>query len=128
MLREWQRGKVGEEGGWTYHAKGLWITLPKATEGENGFGQQRDTSAVGPSISVIGSSNYTLRSNSLDTEVGAVIVTSDPGLQGRLRREEQNLLKYSSEAGEKELYAPDRRVGIGVRIAMWIVGVVGGAL
>ncbi|MCJ1306904.1 CDP-diacylglycerol--glycerol-3-phosphate 3-phosphatidyltransferase [Agyrium rufum] len=138
VLKEWKRGKVSEQEGWTYHAKGLWITLPK-DEYNTSASPQTTTShketpsvplalsgaAAGPSITVIGSSNYTLRSNTLDTEVGAVIVTSNEGLQRRLKAEEENLLRY---AQDEELWKKDRRVGPVVRIALWIVGLVGGAL
>lgn len=113
VLKEWRRGIVGEPGGWTYHAKGLWVSL------DNG---------AGPGISVVGSSNYTKRSYSLDLEAGAVIVTSDEGLKGRLRDEKDALQEYARKVGMDEFVKVDRRVGIHVRIAMWIVRVVGGAL
>ena len=117
QLREWRHGTVGQSGGWTYHAKGLWITYG---------GQQSEKE--GPSITVIGSSNYTTRSNSLDTEVGAVLVTSNSGLRKRLRQEEEHLLKHSTEVGESELSTPERKVGLKTRIAMLIVRLVGGSL
>jgi len=44
QLKEWRRGTVGQPGGWTYHAKGLWITLPNEEH---------------PSLTFVGSSNYT---------------------------------------------------------------------
>ena len=114
-LREWRKGTVGEPGGWTYHAKGLWIAL----NGEKN-----------PSISVVGSSNYTKRSYSLDLEVGSVIVTRDEGLMKALGEEKDALGSFENT---KVMTADDfarseRRVGITVRIAMWIVGKVGGAL
>ena len=118
-LREWRRGTVGEADGWTYHAKGLWITLGGASGGD-GDG--------GPSVTVVGSSNYTTRSNSLDTEVGAVLVTREAGLRGRLRAEEEYLLRYSEEVGEGDLRGGERRVGLKTRVAMWIVKLVGGSL
>jgi CDP-diacylglycerol--glycerol-3-phosphate 3-phosphatidyltransferase len=30
-LREWKKGMVGQDGGWTYHAKGLWVTFPSSS-------------------------------------------------------------------------------------------------
>jgi CDP-diacylglycerol--glycerol-3-phosphate 3-phosphatidyltransferase len=113
VLKEWRQGTVGEKEGWTYHAKGLWVSL-------NGDSQ--------PSISVVGSSNYTKRSYGLDLEVGTVIVTSDEGLKRRLREERDGLQKYASRVGMDEFIKTERRVGIRVRIAMWIVGLLGGAL
>jgi CDP-diacylglycerol--glycerol-3-phosphate 3-phosphatidyltransferase len=113
VLKEWRRGTVGVGEGWTYHAKGLWVSLG----GEEGA-----------SVSVVGSSNYTKRSYSLDLEVGAVIVTTDEGLKARLGEERDNLGEFTQEVGMDEFIRVERRVGIRVRVAMWIVGLVGGAL
>lgn len=81
-----------------------------------------------PSVSVVGSSNYTKRSYSLDLEVGAAIVTTDEGLKRRLREERDGLQEYARVVGMDEFIKTERRVGIRVRIALWIVGLVGGAL
>jgi CDP-diacylglycerol--glycerol-3-phosphate 3-phosphatidyltransferase len=79
-LKEWKRGVVGEPEGWTYHAKGLWVCLKGEAE---------------PSITIVGSSNYTKRSYSLDLEVGTAIVTSDENLKQRLREEKDGLQDYA---------------------------------
>jgi CDP-diacylglycerol--glycerol-3-phosphate 3-phosphatidyltransferase len=113
VLKEWKRGTVGEPGGWTYHAKGLWVSVNGEAE---------------PSISIVGSSNYTKRSYSLDLEAGTLIVTSDEGLKARLREERDGLQEYARRVGMDEFVKTERRVGIHVRIALWIVGLVGGAL
>ncbi|KAK6584425.1 hypothetical protein PZA11_002649 [Diplocarpon coronariae] len=113
VLKEWRNGTVGEKGGWTYHAKGLWVSL----NGEKN-----------PSITVVGSSNYTKRSYGLDLEVGTVIVTSDEGLKRRLGEERDGLGKFAGKMGMDDFISVERRVGIKVRIAMWIVRLVGGAL
>lgn len=115
-LKEWRRGTVGEKEGWTYHAKGLWISLPS------------EVSTPEPSITIVGSSNYTKRSYGLDLEVGTCIVTSDPGLKGRLREERDGLQEYAGDIGLDDFTKVERRVGIQVRVAMWIVKMVGGAL
>lgn len=114
-LKEWRRGTVGEPNGWTYHAKGLWVSLNEERE---------------PSISVVGSSNYTKRSYGLDLEVGVLIVTGDGGLKGRLGEERDGLgdERWAKEVGIDEFVRTERRVGWHVRVAMWIVKVVGGAL
>ncbi|CZS93801.1 probable phosphatidylglycerophosphate synthase PEL1 [Rhynchosporium agropyri] len=112
-LKEWRNGTVGEKDGWTYHAKGLWVSL---------------NDEKNPSISAVGSSNYTKRSYGLDLEVGTVIVTSDEGLKGRLGEERDNLGVYAERVGMKDFVKVERRVGIKVRVAMWIVKMVGGAL
>jgi CDP-diacylglycerol---glycerol-3-phosphate 3-phosphatidyltransferase len=122
-LKEWRRGIVGEPGGWTYHAKGLWVTLP----------QQRDAASElveepGPSVSLVGSSNYTKRSYSLDLEIGAMIVTDDEGLKKKLKEETEWLQRDAQVTTQDDLMKVDRRVGFKVRAAMWLVEKLGGAL
>jgi len=112
-LREWRKGTVNEPGGWTYHAKGLWITLPEEKN---------------PSISLIGSSNYTKRSYSLDLEANALIVTENEGLKERLGDEQRWLQENTSIVTRDDFAKTERRVGLKVRIAMMIVQLVGGAL
>ncbi|OAQ95749.1 hypothetical protein LLEC1_07239 [Akanthomyces lecanii] len=114
-LREWRSGTVGQPGGWTYHAKGLWVAMP-------------GDAAAGPSMSVIGSSNYTKRSYSHDLEVGALIVTRDAGLKSRLKGEQEWLQEHARTMTREDFSTNERRVGLKVRIAMWIVSLVGGAL
>jgi len=112
-VKEWRRGTVNTPGGWSYHAKGIWITLP---------GQKY------PSVSVVGSSNYTKRSYSLDLEANTVIVTSNPGLQKKLGEEEQWLQEHATKMTSDDYAKTERRVGLHVRLAMWLVTIVGGAL
>lgn len=134
QLREWRRGTVGEPDGWTYHAKGFWVTLP----GEGGQPDPSDRSSKasttdapapgGPSIAIIGSSNYTKRSYELDLEAGVMIVTRDADLRRRLGAEEARVGEWAKEVGMGEFERTERRVGLHVRVAMWIVKVLGGAL
>ena len=112
-LKEWRNGSVGEPGGWTYHAKGLWVTLP-------GGG--------GPSITLVGSSNYTKRSYSMDLEANALIVTRNEDLKKRLDEEQQSLQHHANPVTRDDFGKNDRRVSFQVRAAMWIVQLVGGAL
>ncbi|KAL4966807.1 CDP-diacylglycerol--glycerol-3-phosphate 3-phosphatidyltransferase [Aspergillus stella-maris] len=112
-LKEWRRGTVGEPGGWTYHAKGLWVTLPKEKN---------------PSLTFVGSSNYTKRSYGLDLEVGALVVTGDEGLKKRLGAETEWLQTDAKAIERDDLRKTERRVRWNVRLAMWIVEKVGGAL
>ncbi|KAL8409928.1 hypothetical protein RB594_008133 [Gaeumannomyces avenae] len=114
-LKEWRRGTSGEPGGWTYHAKGLWVTL-----GGDG--------ATGPSLAVIGSSNYTKRSYSLDLEANALVVTTNEDLRRRLAEEQAWLQEHAAPVGLDDFAKTERRVGLKVRIAMWIVKMVGGQL
>ena len=113
MLREWRKGTVGEPGGWTYHAKGLWVTMPDNAN---------------PSISLIGSSNYTKRSYSLDLEANALIVTENEELKKRLGDEQRWLQENTTIVTRDDFAKTERRVGLKVRIAMMIVQLVGGAL
>jgi len=122
QLREWQRGIVGEADGWTYHAKGLWVTLASPPGNASAGG------APGPNATLIGSSNYTTRSYGLDLEVGATVVTNDERLMRKWKREEELLLKYTKLVTEEDLGTDERRASWKVRIAMWIVRIVGGAL
>ncbi|KAJ2901945.1 CDP-diacylglycerol-glycerol-3-phosphate 3-phosphatidyltransferase [Zalerion maritima] len=98
VLKEWRKGTVGEPGAWTYHAKGLWIALPG------------DKS---PCLSIIGSSNYTKRSYSLDLETGAFIVTRDPDLKKRLGEEEQWLQDHVKQITVDDLATNERRSPLG---------------
>lgn len=113
VLKEWRKGTVGEPEGWTYHAKGLWVTLPNEKN---------------PSISLVGSSNYTKRSYSLDLEVNTLILTRNEDLKRRLGEEQTWLQEHTKQVGIDDFAKIDRRVGLRVRIAMWIVSLVGGAL
>lgn len=135
QLHEWQRGMVGQPGGWTFHAKGLWITLLKSSVPSSSASSKRtetpnteNSPQPGPAITVIGSSNYTKRSYGLDLEVGAIVVTRDEALMRRWREEEEALLERSRPVSEADLGAQDRRAGWRVRLAMFIVRILGGAL
>ena len=124
-LREWRRGQVGEKDGWTYHAKGLWVTLPPSVANDEGEVEE----PAGPSITVVGSSNYTKRSHTLDLEANALVVTTDRELQARLRDEEEHLMRFAgAKVGMEEFEKEERRVGWRVRVALWITNVIGGAL
>lgn len=113
QLKEWRRGTVGQPDGWTYHAKGFWMAFPREEQ---------------PSLTFVGSSNYTKRSYSLDLEVGALVVTNDQGLKKRLDEETEWLQKDAAPVSRDDLRRTERRVGWNVRLAMWIVEKVGGAL
>jgi CDP-diacylglycerol---glycerol-3-phosphate 3-phosphatidyltransferase len=131
QLKEWRRGTVGEPGGWTYHAKGLWVTLPAASSPSSStrnLGGESLEPPAGPSITLIGSSNYTKRSYSLDLEIGALVVTSDRELQRKFREETEWLQQNAVVVTKDDLMKIDRRVGFKVRFAMWLVEKLGGAL
>jgi CDP-diacylglycerol---glycerol-3-phosphate 3-phosphatidyltransferase len=120
-LKEWRKGTVNEPEGWTYHAKGIWVTLPSSPSSQ-------EEPPAGPSISVVGSSNYTKRSYSLDIEANVMIVTQDKDLQRRLGEEEKWLQEHAKPMSKDDYAQPDRKVGWNVRLAMWVVTILGGAL
>lgn len=124
QLKEWRKGTVGEPGGMTYHAKGLWVTLPPQSGTESGS----LVDEAGPSVTVVGSSNYTKRSYSLDLEIGAMVVTGDDKLKARLKKEAESLEADATVTTQDDLAKVDRRVGLKVRLALWLVEALGGAL
>lgn len=79
-LYEWQNGVVNTPNGWLYHAKGLWVTVPDEEL---------------PSISIIGSSNFTKRAYLLDLESNALIITKHDDLKQRMKAEIDNLMVHA---------------------------------
>ena len=98
------------------------------TDRENLRQEQEKEEELGPQVTLIGSSNHTTRSHTLDLEAGAVIVTSDPVLRKKLKEEEAALIAHSGQVTIKEFRSKERRADWRTRIAMWLVGMVGGAL
>ena len=123
QLMEWRHGTVGEPGAMTYHAKGLWLTLPPQADSA-GIAVQE----AGPSVAVVGSSNYTKRSYSLDLEVGAMVLTSDDTLKRKLGEEIKWLQEDATVTTQDDLAKVERRVGLRVRLSLWLVEALGGAL
>lgn len=123
QLKEWRKGTVGQPGAFTYHAKGIWATLPPQMDDGGKFVEE-----VGPSITLVGSSNYTKRSYSLDLEVGALIMTGDEELKRKLRAETEWLENDATVTTQDDLMKVDRRVGARVRASLWLVERLGGAL
>ncbi|KAG0646329.1 Phosphatidylglycerophosphate synthase [Hyphodiscus hymeniophilus] len=105
-MREWRKGITGEADGWTYHAKGLWITGKEC-------------------LTVVGSSNYSKRSEELDLEVGVLIVTRNEKLRIRMTEEQRWLLGNSRRVMEEDLRASDRGIGWVVVVLVWIAGLLG---
>lgn len=79
---EWKRGVVNTVDGWSYHSKGLWISAPEEEE---------------PSMTVVGSSNYTERAYLSDLECNALIITKEPSLKKSMSLELENFMKYSRQ-------------------------------
>ncbi|CCF60009.1 hypothetical protein KAFR_0I02300 [Kazachstania africana CBS 2517] len=87
-IKEWQNGIIHQPNGWSYHAKGVWLL---------------DQISKMPFLTVIGSSNYTNRSYSLDLETNLVLITTDTGLRERMNDEVQNILNYSEDIQLRKL-------------------------
>lgn len=81
-----------------------------------------------PSITLIGSSNYTKRSYSLDIEMNALVVTKDDDLKKRLGSEIEWLKEDSKAVTIEDFQRTERRVSLKVRLALWLVGAIGGQL
>src|SRR5690606_16527616 len=96
---EWKNGVVNQPGRWTYHAKGIWVSMAR------GQGEE-----PGPSITIIGSSNYTRRSYSLDLEANALVVTGDAGLKAELGKEISRLEEHVEMVGMREMHEVKKEV------------------
>lgn len=105
-MLEWQNGIVNTENGWSYHAKGLWVNLPREEE---------------PCMTVIGSSNYTKRAYGLDLESNALIITKDEDLKKEMKNEIDNLLQHTTEVELKDFTEGKRKVSLGVKLATNII-------
>lgn len=111
-LVEWERGTVNTPGGWSFHAKGIWITEPPSKE---------SVTPADPCITVVGSSNYTRRAYTHDLESNALVVTKDPELQAQLRREVDNLMEHTSEPMTTSKYEERKPTPI-LKALTWLLG------
>lgn len=76
QIHEWENGEA------TYHAKGAWL--------------YENAAQHGPSMTVIGSSNYSYRSNRRDTEAQLYMVSDCPQFQRKLHGECEHLFSKST--------------------------------
>lgn len=106
-VSEWKKGSYGQPDRWTYHAKGLWI-------------RPRSIDTSGPSLTFLGSSNMTRRSQNLDLEATAILLTADQDLQEDLANEVANLMSNCTQIGIKDLEKPERKASIMTRISLWL--------
>ncbi|XP_076234399.1 phosphatidylglycerophosphate synthase 1 isoform X2 [Calliopsis andreniformis] len=79
--------------GWTYHAKGLWYSLP---------GQEK------PCLTLIGSPNFGYRSVKKDLETQIAIVTRNEKLQDELQKEYQRLFSSAKPVTNGTFFEQDR--------------------
>ena len=110
QLHEWVRD------GWTYHAKGIWVT----PTGDS----TSDESGNYPVMTLFGSTNLNSRSANLDTELAFVMLLPESEgtlpLRRSLREEAENLRLYASP-----WLGGERKVRVGTKA---LVGMVGGML
>jgi len=71
-----------------------------------------------PSITLIGSSNYTRRSYSLDIEMNALVITRSEQMKEALRKEVQNLEGFTTIPKKLEDFKED--VGWRVKFLVWL--------
>ena len=79
--------------GWTYHAKGLWYSLP---------GQ------VQPCLTLIGSPNFGYRSVKKDLETQIALVTRNRKLQNELQKEHERLFSCAKPVTNRTFFEQDR--------------------
>lgn len=107
-LREWKRGIVNEPEGWSYHAKGIWITA--------------DSNSSGPAVAITGSSNFTKRSNDLDLEASLLLITAEQQIQSELQQEINHLETYSNRKTMSNLRDSCNHIGLEVKILTSLLG------
>ncbi|KAI7903160.1 uncharacterized protein BX663DRAFT_507666 [Cokeromyces recurvatus] len=88
--------------GWTYHAKGLWVSL-------------NDDKL--PTATMIGSPNFGQRSSERDLEAQALVITRNESLRKALHKEVDLLHQHSELVTNETFDKIDRRVPNGVKIA-----------
>ncbi|XP_058809122.1 CDP-diacylglycerol--glycerol-3-phosphate 3-phosphatidyltransferase, mitochondrial isoform X2 [Phymastichus coffea] len=99
-IRLWEYVKPG----WTYHAKGLWYSMP---------GQQR------PSFTLIGSPNFGYRSVKRDLETQIAIATKNEELRNRLQKEQERLFDCAKSVTESTFLQKERLPPAWVRMAVF---------
>ena len=120
-------------GGWTFHAKGVWLWAPEAvardeascksaSEGEgsagsDGGGGRRRRSGHDPFATLVGSSNLSERSAHRDLEVCAWMVATAPHVQRQLGDEQAQLRAWAEDAGDEAV----RPVPWAARLGAWLL-------
>lgn len=89
--------------GWTYHGKGLWLTLP---------GQKT------PHLTLIGSSNFGARSVHRDLETQIALVTFNETLRQKLHEEQQQLYQLGTPFTAEIAAQPDRKPPLWVKTVL----------
>lgn len=101
-INEWNKE------GWTYHAKGIWFSPTPESK---------------PTLTLLGSSNFGIRSAKLDLECTFLLdAHRSPVLQTRLKEELEELKRDAKDEVGSEMFSrPERKVHWGVKVAAWCV-------
>ena len=76
-------------------------------------------------VTIVGSSNYGVRSFNLDLEVDVLIVTKDPDLRSRIHSEESRLLAHGTPLKKQHLWRTGGVDSILAAVLMWIICIAG---
>ena len=96
--------------GWTYHAKGVWLWAD--ADGRSGASSSDVSSTAeaaasrGPLLSVVGSSNLSVRSTTRDVELSACLVCTDGAVRSQLQDEQARLVARARAVGDGAPSAP----------------------
>jgi CDP-diacylglycerol--glycerol-3-phosphate 3-phosphatidyltransferase len=94
---------------WTFHAKGLWISLAED------LGQDKQARDDLPSLTMIGSPNFGVRSVVRDLESQLLIMTESDTLKQQLKQERDNIFNATSVQVNAETFDEEQRQG-----AWWV--------
>lgn len=112
-LKEWRKE------GWTYHAKGLWVS-PQSEAGSRPPASAEPAAEAGgdagPFLSFIGSSNLSTRSLNLDTEMSLFLGTRNASLRKALGAEVAHLNANSHVVDSRTFALPARRVSMAAKV------------
>ncbi|KAI5480805.1 CDP-diacylglycerol-glycerol-3-phosphate 3-phosphatidyltransferase [Pseudohyphozyma bogoriensis] len=127
-LKEWRRD------GWTYHAKGIWLTPALSNVVKSPLDSsplhdpnERDEEIKAnhpeaPYLTLIGSSNYGQRSATRDLEANVLVTTSSSELRADLQEEILQLRHFAIDKVDDKLFErKDRHVPYGVKLAARVI-------
>ena len=115
-VTEWKRS------GWTYHAKGVWLSPAAAAGADSGARAGGEVGKGDPTLTLVGSTNYGYRSAVRDIEVNLAVQTTSPALRKALGDELRNIHQHATDKVDEALFRrEDRRVGwINRLAARWV--------
>ncbi|KAI3382551.1 hypothetical protein SNEBB_007575 [Seison nebaliae] len=88
-----------EKNNWTFHAKGIWLSL---------LDNEKDNKKVLPFLTTFGSTNFGSRSVERDLECSVILTTEDKNLQNELGNEIERYWRYSHVVNREDFRTDDR--------------------